>query len=255
MHASRSHSYKSGHRRSSVLTQNPLHLRAVIPTGHGGDRREASDFPGRTAGYTGRRSDPTLEGEGVTISWRPFQDGDGQLGAGGDTPYSQHGYGVSEHAAEPRAERIGVTAAPDVARVPRTTLLDSRVEPNHDTATANRDGIQGNTRQSSGREWEATEQIARAIVGLADFRAALAGQPSQLLAERLVEALDGELAKLARFLAMRMSGDRVPADDLKTPLALVEWIVGALEPGDDMSAFPGVAPPDLSMIYESMSSR
>jgi hypothetical protein len=197
----------------------------------------------------------------VTISWRPFQDGDGQLRSGGDTPYSQHGYSVNQHAAEPRAERIGVTAAPDVARVPLTTSLEShrdidhRVEPDHDTPTVNGGEIYSNTRPSPGTEWEATEQLARAIVGLADFRVALADQPPQLFAERLVEALDGELGKIAHFLAKRMGRDQVPADDLRTALALVEWVARALETADDMSASPGVAPPDLSIIHEWMSSR
>lgn len=133
--------------------------------------------------------------------------------------------------------------------------LPPAVEPRHSTTATGGENIQGDTRPSLSGEWESTEQLARAIVGLADFRLALAEQPPQLLAERIVEALDGELGKIARVLATRISNDQAPSDGLSTSLARVEWVLSALEGIDGQGGSLRVAPPDLSILHEWTSTH
>jgi hypothetical protein len=97
--------------------------------------------------------------------------------------------------------------------------------------------------------WETTEQIARLIVSFADLRSSLRSMPSEALARHLLDALDGELAKVGRHLADVMSGhERGTPSELQMPIAIVEWLVAVLE------AAGGPRAEALAPVYPSLAA-
>lgn len=89
--------------------------------------------------------------------------------------------------------------------------------------------------------WARTEELAQAIVSLGDIRRDLGAMPIDLVAERIMEALDAEFRLIRRILADQI-GDKSVAVDAHSPerdrvLERLRWLLAVLDrPGGAASS-------------------
>lgn len=98
--------------------------------------------------------------------------------------------------------------------------------------------------------WARTEELAQAIVSLGDIRRGIGATSTDVIARRIIEALDVEFRLIRRCLADQI-GDKqgladMPSADRDRALGRLTWILAAL---DD----PGGSPsPSLARVIRAL---
>lgn len=99
--------------------------------------------------------------------------------------------------------------------------------------------------------WDETQRIARCLVGLDDFRTTVQDTPPEEIARLLVERIDADIQTVGGYVTTRL-GQGGPAGsppaDVQTALAMIQWLVVALESASGDTA------ERLTSIYPSLAT-